>query len=232
MTGTGAPPEELATLRWSELPSSMKILRITVGLVGLVGCLSTPGVHPTLHPAAPGTGENAGIALGALVQHADDDTSAQFGYGEGWVRLGEKGEFELRTTPQAAFAAIDIPVAPNISLRPSVGLSVLRFDQSISGMSDTTTVGVIHPGLSLVIQSGSLYVAPRAGFSRSAVIEGDGDGESAFSVAGTVGFRLDHRMTLELTAAYSRNFDDEVDTAWTVVPSLGISIGGAAKPKR
>jgi hypothetical protein len=197
------------------------------------GCVSTPGVHPTLHPATPGSGPNAGVALGALVQSANDETSTNIGYGEGWARLGADGAFEVRTTPQAAFAAYNLPVVTgetSVALRPSVGVSVLRYSETdATGMKETAMFGTIHPGLALVIQVGGFYAAPRLGFSRTEVLEGGGDdtdGESAYSVAGTIGYWFDDRMSLEVTAVHSRNFDDPAAKVWTVVPSIGITVGG------
>lgn len=193
------------------------------------GCMQVPGVHPTLHPAAPGSGKNAGVALGAMVQTGNDQTNANIGYGEGWVRLGPTGAFEVRTTPQAAFLAYDIPVSEgetSVSLRPSFGLSILRFveDQGAMG-DDSSMVALLHPGASLVINSGSFYVAPRLGLAQSAVIEGDGDGDNAYSVAATIGTRIPGGFSFELTGALSDGFDDTDEAIWTIVPSLGISIG-------
>ncbi|HEY5921493.1 MAG TPA: hypothetical protein VIV11_07470 [Kofleriaceae bacterium] len=195
----------------------------------LAACISTPGVHPTLHPAAPGSGPNAGVAIGALIQNADESTSTNVGYGEGWARLGPTGAFEVRTTPQAAFLAYDFPLsegATALSLRPSFGAAVVRFSQpDAMGNPDESTVGVVHPGASLVINAGDFYAAPRLGLSRSFVIEGDDDGATAYSFAGTVGIRLANRMSLELTAVYSRDTDDPPDSVWTIVPSFGVAVG-------
>lgn len=209
----------------------MQILR--VGLLGsaMVGCMSTPGIHPTLHPAAPNAGANGGVATGAFIQRGDDSTTLQIGYGEGFVRMGPNAAFEVRATPQGTFVAYDIGVGEekNVSIRPSFGLSVVRLPSITAQTDEYTTNAFLQPGLSVVFNSGSFYGAPRLGIGRSVVLEGDDEADTIFSGGVTAGMRLPGGLSFEISAIYSRNTEDDsmgnVQDAWSIIPSVGIAVG-------
>jgi hypothetical protein len=180
-----------------------------------------------LHPSAPGTGTNGGVAIGGGVQKNGDETNMQIGYGEGWARLGPGGSLELRTTPQGGWLSYELPLTSGttaIHLRPGFGFAILRFsDTNAMGMTDSETAMVLHPGVSLIVNADKLYVAPRFGIGISSVLEGDGEGNTAYSGAISAGYRLGRGYSFELSVLYSRDPDAD-EGIWTFVPSLGVTV--------
>jgi hypothetical protein len=192
--------------------------------------MQAAGVHPTLHPAAPGSGPNAGVAVGAFVQSADQGTRMHIGYGEGWARLGKEGEVEIRSTPQAAFVSYAVPIATgemSVSFRPSLGTSIFRsVDKAVDveEEDDVTTSVVLQPGVTLLFQSGALYAAPRIGAGHGFVVEGDSEGQTVATGGATIGGLFGGGVSGELSVLYSQDLETD-ESVWSIVPTIGISVG-------
>lgn len=214
---------------------------VLVPLLVATGCYQLPGVSPTLHPTTAGEGASAGISAGALHVRSSTSTTTQVPYGEGWIRLGDRGQAEVRVMPSGGYGAYNIHLpasaeAPvHVTLQPSVGMSLAYVTQDDPDDPDASDEGTfqVAPGLSVItwLRGDSAYIAPRVGLSHTEYLGGaDGQSGTSLEVGGTIGARFGDattRYSLEVTVLHSSSLDGDSDSAgsWAIVPSLGMQLG-------
>ena len=219
---------------------------LALSAVAIGACtVSTPALHPMMHPSVRGDANGAGVGGGALYAFtAETGASSRSNvlvlpYGEGWARFGlGAGQLELRVGPGLGYLSYRANIvsaqekSAGLALVTSMGLGYWRAWESGGRRgNDAESALALAPNLSLLLSfdEGRVYLSPRLGFLHLRSSSG-GDTDSTGLIAGglNVGCIVDdepYKISLELGMQRVTSTDDNSEGAvYLIAPSVGVEL--------